>query len=182
MRKICLILFFVFSFLFFSLPAFAEIGYSRTPSGTEIISPVSFDVSWTEYHGEVNTDTNFWKIGVKNSEMESFLAEDCLASTTLAHFFTISLPVGNYVEVDFFGGETIENCGEYEGNVVSDDIFSIIETPAGYFPTDFASSVFGLTSDFLFDLRVILYILVGLALGTGIILFIIDFFEDKKTK
>jgi len=196
MPKNPLIFILVFGFvLLFSLPVFGAVSYSRMPAGDTIPSPVNFDISFDDFsetglttgaNCEGNT-CGFWSIGIKSTGADFWTYGDCLASSTHSFIFSIPLPVYIYTGVQFMGYLDDVCSGVYEGGAQleflnDESIFEIIEAPApaGYFPSNFATSVFSFASETLYDLRVILYILVGLALGMGIILIILDLFENKK--
>jgi hypothetical protein len=192
MKKNHLIFILVFSFLFFSLPVFA-FTYTRTPAGILIQNPVNFRIQANSYEDmrikvcEYN-QFNAWGFIIFSGS--NFYETESVASSTLDHSFPLNLPYQNYTRVyavcfRTLGGVYWKSLEYNNGNT----IFQVIPPPPpqifGYpsdFNKNFSASVFGFTSQILYDLRVIFYILVGLALGMGIILFIVDLFEDRNRK
>ena len=91
-------LFFISSILFLSLTTFA-FAYSRSPSGTSITSPVSFNVLKSEVCSAEHW--NYWTISVENMSGLIRIKGDTLASTTSSYNFSIPLEIGSiwgYVE------------------------------------------------------------------------------------
>ncbi|MCJ7619395.1 MAG: hypothetical protein MUP64_04150 [Anaerolineae bacterium] len=195
MKKNLLIFILVFSFaLLFSAPAFAYT-YSRTPAGSIILRPVTFNVG-------IQQDTcvdGVWALysyynGINpNDPTNQYFTGGWTASSTLNKTFVLNLPYGDYEAVAVFCSspwgikyvfEGVKNSGVTIFSVVAQlpppppQIFGYVSN----FNTNFSESVFNFGSQLLADLRVVLYILIGLALGMGIIIFILNFFEDRKTK
>lgn len=192
MKKNLLIFILVFSFaLLFSAPVFAYT-YSRTPAGYNSYNPVNFSfssVSQEEIANLCGTDwITSWRIQIlKLPDQQEFYTE-WVFLPVLSGNSSMTLPFGEYLKVSLkcrknfltFDGQIFE----YNGGTA---VFEVKPPPQifGYnsdFNTNFSASVFNFGSQLLADLRVVLYILIGLALGMGIIIFILNFFEDRKTK
>jgi len=183
MKKNYLIFILVFSFaLLFALPAFAYT-YTRTPAGYNTYNPVNFIITTNTIQEIFPTGVvNSWKI-MTNGGQGMFTIKSCMASTTLSVNKTITLPLADYYWIRAWAFSD-EECFSESSETTLEGAFVVGEPPpppdTRWVGTDFATSVFGFASETLFDLRVILYILVGLALGMGIILIILDLFEGRK--
>lgn len=194
MKKNLLIFILVFSFaLLFSAPVFAYT-YSRTPAGYNSYNPVSLYFNGT--YSEIKTicacaDFNLVRFKFRRS-WGADVNSSWIASTTNPKTFVATLPLGTWGQVNMECSIDPDNppfvCGN--GVLSAGNWFVGLPPPPppqifGYnsdFNTNFSASVFNFGSQLLADLRVVLYILIGLALGMGIIIFILNFFEDRKTK
>lgn len=124
-------------FLILPLSAFAAVSYSRTPSGINILSPVSVSVSFDDY-SETGCSSypapDSWYIGIE-TDGDFSVNSGYISSTTKSYIFSTPLPVGNYYDVavychDLVNGDTggspqlfLEETGE--------TIFTIISPPSG---------------------------------------------------
>jgi len=192
MKKNSLIFILVFGFiLLFSSPVFAYT-YTRTPAGYNAYNPVNTSFSASSYE-ELTSACGLFNVQRIRLQILSNTSQEFYSNwvdyPNLSVDWLGTFPFGEYKRVAvvcILGGSSAFIILEYNaGNT----IFEIGEPPPpplfGYpsnFNTNFATSVFGFGSQLLYDLRVVLYILVGLALGMGIILIVLNWFEDKKTK
>ena len=105
-------------FLGLSMPAFASVSYTRTPSGTEITSPVSVSVNVddiTDLFPDTEEVLNYWTFDIWSDDGEGnvvdFWSDLCMSSTTLSAFETWDLPIGfEAVVVSAEGFTTYEHC------------------------------------------------------------------------
>lgn len=127
-------------FVFSSPIALAAVTYTRTPSGTSITSPVTFTVSVDNFSDfGFNPNTNFWGVGMNDLFNPNGLMTDCVASTTLSHTFTLSIPVGDSISLILALGPIVpQNCNvddvDDQGVTFNDDGFIILASagaPAG---------------------------------------------------
>lgn len=131
--------------IFSARSASAAITYSRTPSGSSITSPVSFDVSFTDFLSDTQltspcggaSDCQYWGVGVVDISNNLYLSS-CVASTTTSMSPSFNLPTADYTLVEFTGGITQNDCENVlttqggtalEGNG-SDVAFTVTAAPA----------------------------------------------------
>jgi hypothetical protein len=119
-KKIFVCLIALLVFLFPSL-ALGAVSYSRTPSGSTIQNPVSFDVSFDAW-GDVCTATpaNYWDIDITwlDGEYEEYhIKSSKNSSTTLSYDFIQTLPLSSadliYIDVN---GNCYLNYSDINGN------------------------------------------------------------------
>jgi hypothetical protein len=180
----------VFGFLFFSLPVFAYT-YTRTPATYNIKNPVSFYLKFSD-KWEIGCGGGLpekkWGVDLINQNGKIYYSDKTISYyDTEETFIFNNLPQGNYLKVKIF-------CVNLNGDLlpefkILEESYPILDIPIFKiegilfsFPTDFASSVFSFSEQFILDLRTALYILIGLTLGMGIIIFILDLFEKRKEK
>ena len=189
----------LFSVLFFSLlggfisPTSASVSYSRTPSGTNITSPVSFNISIDNF--EVDTGcsltNNYWGIYVANEFDENYNYSEFIVKENTDHIFSINLPIGYSAWVVVFvcsidGVEYTAVGNDIEGNGTS-LVFTIIENitflTANTFTGIIASVGFYSTALFNdFGDGGILELIVGISLGLMLISWTINKFKKPKQK
>jgi hypothetical protein len=174
----------VFGFLFFSLPVFAIHTYTRTPTGYNIWNPVILFVEFPTYP----CGSQKWRLTIQpNNYSHPVVFSSWVSVGDRSETFVINLPFDTYQEIQA-KCEYGSVIGTMEANPPPVGIFVVgIEPPKIFgtyssFNTAFASSVFGFGEQFISDLGVALYILIGLTLGMGIIIFILDLFEKRKEK
>lgn len=114
-----------------ALPTHAETRYSRSPSGSAIISPVSFDVSFDDFINDtgVNGISDYWNIIVESGEGDFY--GECLSKNIHSNIFSLSLPIHDYYGVFFRGYATLGNCQSNtnylgDGFYIEGDGFSVI--------------------------------------------------------
>lgn len=113
MRKI----FFIFNILFLGLTssAFATINYSRSPSGTPIISPVSVSVSVDNFSDFGFDSANIYYQVVFNGYDSGDILGQCRDSTDLSFEETFNIPTGFITDVILAKGSTDGACGGSQG-------------------------------------------------------------------
>jgi len=129
---------------FYSVFAEPPVDYERTPLGYSVESPILINISANSFEDLIGYDPeitkeaeNYWTAYITNSDFSEFyLANTCLASSTLSGQFAISAPIGFkawYVLPKV--GPTISQCidplnntggVEWEGNG-KEPIFEIVE-------------------------------------------------------
>jgi hypothetical protein len=186
MKKNYLIFSLVFGLLLFSLPAFGEIIYNRTPSGYTIQNPINFSISLDV--GDIPAGREYWHLSANEHESADWVVlTPCFASTTLSANENISLPIlaeGDYywaVYIRSWDNDTCEG-GNSQTNL-GDGGFVVEEaTPAtgGWFSTDFASNTLAYIGNLFTDLSVPIYILIGIMLGMWLIDYLLGIFARKR--
>lgn len=162
--------------------AFATIHYSRTPSGTEITSPVSVSVSVDSFSDfNMRGDINYWYLVVARGGLEFF--SSCVATTTLSLSNNFNIPIGTEIQyVGVYGVVSVLSCvGADDGvnfetgsplfTIISGSQFSNFHIISGTSPLTIGSTTELMASaGILFsDLWVIIVLAIGIPLAFYII-------------
>lgn len=173
--------------------AFGAVTYERSPSGTEITSPVSFSVTLDdifdlEFDEEIGV--GYWAIVAGGEEAEYW--SEAIASTTLSTTFLISVPTGEAItnilscacppEFDF--NACSENLGDNCSNTgisleSGEPAFTIIYS---FIPisSDFVVSTLAYINQGIGGLGPFLYVIIGLPLAFWVIKKILDITNFDK--
>jgi hypothetical protein len=176
--------------LMFAIPfvsVFADNTFTRTPTGLNVISPLSYDVVITVPY----CTTDFWGLGYQNEAGDGYQALSDFVSTTITeNTFIKSFPVGTKISnvdlictddinvslVDAFNlnGESLENMNGDWLTIIAPPTGDLITLPAGLTTglTDNASSLFG-------DIAPYLLIIIGIPFGIYIIKKVLSLIPKK---
>ena len=130
----------------------AQTSYTRSPSGDNITSPITINISFVDWSDTGLAEStscegnscNYWGIGPQKlaEDVDYIPVQTCVESSTHSGEFTITLPAGNYTEVTFWGGETKEICESthardaYYGNYLEGNGTSVVFTATAAAGTD----------------------------------------------
>lgn len=164
------------SFLF-PASASADIMYSRTPSGSSISNPVSFDVNLGAFYPNCQPadGDRYWSFRVQATSSNFYYAEEYVASTTLNYIFVFDdLPLQDYYAVQYgcsVDGITYKPGGNLE---TGNPAFTIVEAetpPASVFtlPADFNSGLTAVASDLVNNSWEIIALIIGIPLAFVVI-------------
>lgn len=146
---------FILLFLLFPTLSYGAVSYERTPSGTEITSPVTFNVSVDDFEADFGFPPGEWSYWTITIYELPFAPPDpyqgeCLTDTTFSHSFVFNLPVGyNAVEVIAQSYETLSDCENLPDNQIAG-----YELEMGVFPQypeylpESATYIFSIISSF----------------------------------
>lgn len=176
--------------LLFAIPfvsVFADNTFIRTPTGLNVTSPISYDVTITVPY----CTTDFWGLGYQNEAGDGYQAlSDFVSTTVTENTFIKSFSVGTKIPnvdlictddinvslIDAFSlnAETLENLGGDFITIVSTMPTELITLPAGLTTglTDNASSLFG-------DIAPYLLIIVGIPFGVYVIKKVLSLIPKK---
>ena len=170
--------------LIFSYGVSAAISYERSPAGSQITSPVSFEISFDDF-SEICPDqeSNYYGIGTDSVETQGIIA-----STTLSHVFVLDMPLGGnddiYSECSIVQGIAGEFGIFLEQGSPAFEILYAASNPLASFAIgeDFNIGIFDYVKAFFSDLRNIIFLLIGLPLGIWIANIVIGFFGKLRGK
>jgi len=198
MKKIA---FFIFlGFLLLPVSVFADSscldadftgGCSISPlisDGGSVLSPLYIHIDWTSYQQvgwTCATDTApFW--GIKTNDLtqpiNNFYISNLISWTQNSADFIFSLPNGHYEQLIVVCFDTEYN--EIDGTNIEQYEFNIISGGGKLFtmPSDFATGILAMASETINGTKSALFLLVGLLIGSFVVAFIVELFEERQKK
>jgi len=182
----------------FGLPAFASISYSRTPSGTEITSPVNFNVALDSFE-DLGCGANepYWNLIIVDSNDEWYYEPDFTVASTILEFHqNRPVELGSYKEVSPICCLD-SNCNNFNGGGIwfeggqGETIFSVVSgeptpPPASAslisLPSGFVNGMLAWVGNAFTDLAPLIVIFIGLPLAFWGISRVIGLFRFSKAR
>lgn len=179
--------FIIFSILFTGillLPVFVfgATSYLRTPSGYTISDPISFFVSWENFHDICWQGDNVWGLAYEKKDWTSIYSE-CISSDINSYTFIENLPLTEYVRVGIVCGVDVCNKNSFSNPLeyipYFQTIFKIIPPPLLTLPENAISNSVAYIGDLINSISVFIWLFIGVPLGFVVIKKIIKIMPKK---